>query len=68
MRYDTTQPRLAIISPVDPLTCEQRTREIGQAYAWGEALFWLTLGYQVEISQWNGQFFETSQTFYPADM
>lgn len=66
--YDTTQPRLTIISQDRADTYDQCSREIGQAEAMGEAMFWCSIGYRVEVSRWNGKFFETSENIYPEDL
>ena len=68
MRYDTTQPRMTAFAPYDPETLEQRCFEIGQAPTWGEITFWLQLGYQVEVSNWNGQCYHTQQTYSKEDL
>lgn len=66
--YNTTQPRVCIISPADPETYEQHTRELGQGNTWGEATFWMCLGYAVEVSHWDGQCFRDTQHFTAADL
>jgi hypothetical protein len=65
--YDTTQPRISI-SHVDPVTYEQRERELGQAEAYGEAMFFLALGYTVHVAEWDGKCFVSRCNYLPGDL
>jgi hypothetical protein len=67
MRYDTTQPRISVISPGDE-DGVQREMEIGQASTWGEAEFFAKVcGYRISIAEWNGQCYKETQYLLPAD-
>jgi len=70
--YDTTQPRISIRRPfeedaADPYHTE---REIGQAEATNEAMFWLTLGYSVHFSRVDEKrgIFVDAENYYPGDL
>lgn len=61
--YDVTQPRIVV---TNISTGDQR--ELGQAEAMGEAMFFLRLGcFVVHIFQWNGKLFENAGNFLPGD-
>ena len=66
--YDITQPRVAIISQDVDRPPAQSSRELGQCATFNEAMFWLACGYRVEVSRWNGKFFETYENYYPEDL
>ena len=69
--YDTTQPRISIRPPfngVDLFDEFTRERELGQGNTWGEATFWMKLGYTVSVARWNGQCYRQEQTFTAADL
>lgn len=65
--YDTSQPRISM-TPEDPdKAIEHGTRELGQAAAMGEAMFFLTLGYVIHIARWDGNRFVVEENYLPAD-
>ena len=68
--YDTDQPRISIQRPFeeDPSDPYHTEREIGQAECWGEATFWMRLGYTVSVARWNGKIFREEQRFTAADL
>lgn len=66
--YDLSQPRLTITSPYDEVNHRQSVREIGQANASHEAQFWLSLGYSVNVSRWDGQTFVSDCNYFPEDL
>lgn len=61
MHYNTTQPRISIVSPGNQHG-EQRELEIGQAASWHEARFFMTVcDYRINVAQWNGHCFVDKQ-------
>lgn len=54
--YNLDQPRVEI-KQFDSETYETTTREIGQSEAYGEASFWMSIGYTVSFSVWDGKKF-----------
>jgi len=68
--YDTTQPRISIVRPFeeDPADPYHTEREIGQAEAMGEAMFWLKLGYTVRVAEWDGKIYRNACQYMPGDL
>ena len=67
--YDVTQPRISIRpAPQHDHSEYARERELGQAAAMGEAMFWLSIGYSVHVAEWNGTCYVSSCNFLPADL
>jgi len=65
--YDTTRPRISVISPGDE-DGVQREMEIGQGNTWGEAEFFCkVLGYRISVARWNGTCYKEDQYLLPAD-
>lgn len=70
--YNVNQPRISISrpfeeNPADPYRTE---RELGQAEATGEAMFFLTLGYSVHyyrVDEKKG-IFVAAENYFPADL
>lgn len=51
--YDTTKPRISVCGP----DYSSQAFELGQDKVWGEANFWMSIGYGVSIAVWDGQKF-----------
>ena len=45
-----------------------REFELGQAEAYGEAMFWLHMGYHIGVARWDGEKFATYENYSPADL
>ena len=66
MQYDTTQPRISIVSPGNEYG-EQREMEIGQGSSWKEALFFMTVcNYRISVARWNGSTFAQAEYYVAA--
>ena len=71
--YDIHQPRLTISQnslPGEFTHDHKNDREIGQAEAYGEAYFFLSIGYKLNVSRFNpGKgIYETSENIFPEDI
>lgn len=66
--YDTTQPRISIQRPFNEDEPYSTEREIGQAEAMGEAMFFLSIGYTVNVAEWNGKIFVNRCNYFPGDL
>lgn len=72
-QYDTTQPRISVrpapSDNIDEMFDElNREFELGQGNTWGEATFWMRLGYTAVVSTWNGRCYTQQQMFTEADL
>lgn len=69
--YRLDEPRLTVYPP--QATNGQGVpicREVGQAEAFGEALFFCSIGYMVNVAKWNenSRRFETHCNYFPEDL
>jgi hypothetical protein len=65
--YKVDEPRVTI-AQLNHDTLEESARELGQGESMGEAMFFLALGYRVEISRWDGKKFCNEANYYPGDL
>jgi hypothetical protein len=67
--YDVTQPRISIRDPVSyDAAYPDRSMEIGQAAAMGEAMFFLSIGYTISVAEWDGKCYRNRCNYLPGDM
>lgn len=67
--YDPTQPRISIQPPFSyDAAYPERSMEIGQGEAMGEAMFFLSIGYTVSVAEWDGKCYRNRCNFYPGDL
>ena len=67
--YRLNEPRLTIYPP-QAANGQGVCREVGQAEAFGEALFFCSIGYRVNVAIWNERCkcFETHCNYFPQDL
>lgn len=63
--YDLELPRISISNELGDSGCE-----LGQDGVWGEAMFFLSIGYSVSVARWDPKqgIFVNECNYYPGDL